>query len=104
MTIVLTNAQKTNLIKKARSGDYHLRLTNYSDKIGQHIFIHPTEKGLKKGITNFKNVYPVRPPNIPRPGKKPDRFNRKGGVAHMKGRFFVINGPMAKVLRYSPKE
>ena len=101
MTIVLTNAQKTNLIKKAKSGDYHLRLTGYSDKTGQHIIIFPTEKGVKKGMTFFKNVYPVRPPKIPRPGKKKERFNRKGGVAYKRGRYFTINDTMARVLGYT---
>lgn len=104
MTIVLTNAQKTNLIKKARSGDYYLRLSNYDDKRGQHIIIFPTNKGLKKGMTFFRNVYPVRPPQIPRPGKKKDRFNRKGGAARKEGRYFIISDTMAKVLGYNPKE
>ena len=104
MTIVLTNAQKTNLIKKAKSGNYYLRLTDYDNKTGQHIIIFPTDRGLKKGMTFFRNVYPVRPPKIPRPGKKGDKFNRKGGMAHKNGRFFVMSGTMAKVLGYNPRE
>jgi hypothetical protein len=103
MTIFLSDTQKKNLVKKAKSGDYYLRLSNYDTKNGQHIIIFPTDKGIKKGMTFFKNVYPVRPPQIPRPDKKVDKFNKRGGAAYKQGRFFVMSDTMAKVLRYHSK-
>ena len=100
MTIVLTNAQKRNLITKAKSGDYYVRLTNYNNKKGQYILVFPTNRGLAKGISFFKNFYPVIPPNIPRPNRKVQTFDKRGGAAYKEGRFFRIDNTVAKVLGY----
>lgn len=100
MTIVMTNTQKKNLLQKAKSGNYYVRLTDYDNKKGQYIIIFPTDKGLANGITFFRNVYPVRPPAIPRPGGVKEKFDKRGGAAYKSGRFFTINKTVAKVLGY----
>ena len=101
MTILLTNAQKKNLLQKAKSGNYYVILTNYDDKKGQYIILFPTDKGLSNGLSFFRSVYHVRPPAIPLPPSvKKSPFNKVGGSAYKNGRFFVINNSIAKVLSF----
>lgn len=91
--VLLSNAQKKNLLSKAKSGDYYLWMTNWDPKTGQHIMVWPTNKGLSKGITYFKNVYQVRSPK-----EKVSNVNKRSGRAYKSGRFFTITNSMSKVL------
>ena len=107
MVILLTNSQRASIVKKARSGNYYVVLTEYDNKKGQHILIFPTNKGLSKGIPFGRNFYPVRLPKIPRPPVKRGRFyvqsepsfDRRRGAAYKEGRFFVTNNSIRKVLK-----
>lgn len=91
--VTLSNAQKRNLLTKARSGDYYLWLTKWTPSSGQHILIWPTNKGLNKGITYFRNVYQVRSPK-----DKVTNADKKSGSAYRSGRFFTMDNSMSKIL------
>ena len=66
----LTTAVKKNIMSKARSGNYYVRLTNWNPKTGQHFVIFPTNKGLENGIRFSPQYVQVRLPEVPRPGTK----------------------------------
>lgn len=93
MTVKLTSAQKKNLYKKAKSGYYYVRLTNWNPKSGQYIVVFPTNKALKEGrLRFFKNFYPVVGRTDPPPK------NKRGGAAYKQGRFFMINKSVEDLL------
>lgn len=93
MTVRLTPAQKRNLYKKANSGYYYVRLSNWNPKSGQHIVVFPTNKALNEGkLRFFRNFYPVLGKNDPPPK------NKRGGGAYKQGRFLVINKSVEDLL------
>ena len=99
----LTPAVKKNILSKARSGNYYVRLTNWNPKTGQHFVIFPTNKGLENGIRFNPEYVQVRFPEIPRPGTKKNSFDKKGGFAFKSGRFFKMSNSVSKLLQSSPQ-
>ena len=99
----LTPAVKKNILSKARSGNYYVRLTNWDPQSGQYFIVFPTNSGLDKGL-KFKTEYiQVRFPEIPRPGTKKNSFDKRGGYAVKTGRFFKISNSVSKILQSSPR-
>lgn len=104
MVIATTFTPKVrkNILAKARSGDYYVRLTNWDPKTGQHFVVFPTNKGLAKGV-RFKPEYiKVRIPDIPRPNEgKKNSFDRRGGYAYKDtgSRFFRMSASVSKLLK-----
>ena len=94
----LTPTVKKNILAKARSGDYYVRLTDWNTKSGQHFVIFPTNIGLDKGI-KFKPEYVnVRFPEIPRPDKKNNVFDKKGGYAYSEKKVLKMSDTVSKIL------
>ena len=94
-------AVRKNLLEKARSGNYYVRLTNWDPKSGQHFVVFPTNKGIASGI-RFKPQYiNVRLPDIPRPGSKKNSFDRRGGYAFKEdgSRLTKMSASVSKLLR-----
>ena len=99
----LTSTVKKNIMDKARSGNYYVRLTNWNPKTGQHFVIFPTNKGLESGIRFSPQYVQVRFPEIPIPGTKKNSFDKKGGFAFKAGRFFKMSNSVSKLLQNSPQ-
>jgi len=95
MSVKLTTQQKHNLLKKAKSGDYYVWLSEWKPGKGQHIVVFPTNKGLSRGMGVFRNFYPVLTPRDSPPS------NKRGGNAYKEGRFFTIKNSLARVLDYN---
>ena len=91
---------KKEILKKIRSGNYYVWLTEYSKKKGQHIIIFPSDKIVKTKKNFSREIIPVRLPYIPKPGKKSSdiKFNIKGGAGKKQGRFVTINQPLMNIL------
>jgi hypothetical protein len=99
----LTPAVKKNILSKARSGNYYVRLTNWNPKTGQHFVIFPTNVGLERGIRFNPEYVQARFPEIPRPGTKKNSFDKRGGFALKSGRFFKMSNSVSKLLQNSPR-
>jgi len=99
----LTPSVKKNILDKAQSGNYYVRLTDWNLKTGQHFVIFPTNAGLKRGIRFDPQYVQVRFPEIPRPDTKKNSFDKRGGFALKSGRFFKMSNSVSKILQNSPR-